>query len=123
MAGTVAERAAGFIPLKPPIFEILLALGEGRLHGYAIIQALRERAVGTLRLETGPLYRHLKKLLDVGLITESTQPPAGAPDDERRTAYYQLTPLGRAVVKAEATRLAELVRETRRLGFLPERAR
>lgn len=117
------DRAQSLIPLRPPVFEILLALGEGRRHGYAIIQALRERGGAGARIETGPLYRHLKRLLEVGLIEELAEPPAGTPDDQRRTAYYGLTPLGRAVVCAEAARLAELVRETRRLGFLPARTR
>jgi hypothetical protein len=56
-------------------------------------------------------------------VAQSEEPPAGTSADERRTAYYALTPLGRAVVQAEATRLAELVRQTRRLGLLPERVR
>lgn len=117
------RRVTRFLPLKPPLFEILLTLGEGRLHGYGIIRALRERSTGARRIETGPLYRHLKRLLDDGLIEELDQPPSGTPDDQRRTAYYALSALGRAVVRAEGARLAELVRETRRLGFLPERAR
>lgn len=119
----VADRAAELIPLKPSVFEILLILGEGRRHGYGIIQALRERGGAGARIETGPLYRHLKRLLELGLIDELDEPPSGTRDDERRTAYYALTALGRAVVRAEAARLAELVRETRRLGFLPLRAR
>lgn len=114
--------ATGFLPLKPLVFEILLALGEGRLHGYAIIQALRERSGGGRRIETGPLYRQLKRLLDDGLIEEVDVPRAGEADDQRRTAYYALTRLGRVVVRDEGARLADLVRETRRLGFLPERA-
>jgi DNA-binding PadR family transcriptional regulator len=118
-----AGPATDFIPLKSPVLEILLALGEGRLHGYGIIQALRDRFGGTVRIETGPLYRHLKRLLEMGLIAELAEPPAGTPDDQRRTAYYELTPLGRAALRAEAARLADLVSETRRLGFLPERAR
>lgn len=108
------------LPLRPPVFEILLALGEGPLHGYAIIQALRAPDGPGLEIQTGPLYRHLKRLLDDGLISESEDPPPGTEDDDRRKSYYALTPLGRAVVQAEGHRLSRLVRETRRLGFLPE---
>jgi DNA-binding PadR family transcriptional regulator len=123
MTESEADRVARFIPLKPQVFEILLVLGEGRRHGYGIIQAMRDRPGGGLRIETGPLYRQLKRLLEEGLVEELGTPPAGTPDDQRRTAYYALTPLGGAVLRAEATRLADLVRQTRRLGFLPERAR
>lgn len=119
---SMAERAEELIPLRPPVFEILLALGEGARHGYAILQALRDPGGPELRIETGPLYRHLKRLLEAGLVEQSDDPPPGTPDDERRTAYYALTPLGRAVVRAEAWRLAGLLRETERLGLLPERA-
>lgn len=118
-----AERADELIPLRPPVFEILLALGEGARHGYAILQALRDPEGPDLTIETGPLYRHLKRLLEDGLVEQSEEPPPGTSDDERRTAYYALTPLGRAVVRAEAFRLDGLLRETRRLGFLTERAR
>ena len=117
------DPTTAFLPLKPPIFEILLALGEGRLHGYGILQAVRAQAGGSRRLETGPLYRQLRRLLEAGWIEELAEPPEGTPDDQRRTAYYDLTPLGRAVLRAEGARLAELVSQTRRLGFLPERAR
>jgi DNA-binding PadR family transcriptional regulator len=120
---SAAQQAARFIPLRPPILEILLTLGEGRRHGYSIIQALRERGEGAVKMETGPLYRHLKRLLESGLIRELSEPPPGTHDDDRRTAYYELTALGREVVKAEAARLAGLVRETRRLGFMAERVR
>lgn len=91
------------------------------MHGYGIIQTLRDPEGPDLRIDTGPLYRHLKRLLEEGLIEQSEEPPPGTPDDERRTAYYSLTPLGRAVVAAEASRLAGLLRETRRLGLLTER--
>lgn len=111
------------VPLRPPVFEILLALGEGARHGYGIIQALRDPEGANLRIETGPLYRHLKRLLEHGWIEPLDEPPPGTADDDRRTAYYALTPLGRAVVRAEASRLAGLVRETRRLGFLTEGGR
>lgn len=122
MAESLTERAARLLPLRPPILEILLALAERPLHGYAIIQALRDPEGPGLRIETGPLYRHLKRLLEEGLIAQSDEPPPGTRDDERRKAYYSLTPLGRAVVQAEGARLRELVRETERVGLLPEQA-
>jgi len=120
MSGSITARAEELVPLRPPIFEILLTLGDGALHGYAIIQALRDPEGPGLRIETGPLYRHLKRLLEDGLISQSDEPPPGTPDDDRRKAYYSLTPLGRAVVRTEAARLSALVRQTERLGLLPE---
>lgn len=122
MADRLDERAQELLPLKSPVLEILLTLGEGPLHGYAIIQALRAPDGPSLRVETGPLYRHLRRLLEKGLVSQSDDPPPGTGDDERRKAYYVLTPLGEAVVRAEGARLAGLVQQTRRLGLLPDGA-
>lgn len=117
---TLDEHARELLSLRPPVLEILLTLGDGPLHGYAIIQALRDPEGPELHVETGPLYRHLRRLLESGLVSQSDEPPPGTEDDDRRKAYYALTPLGRAVVRAEGARLADLVRETRRLGLMPE---
>ena len=50
----------------------------------------------------------LAKLVDGGLVIESGERPDPDMDDTRRR-YYELTEKGRAVVSAEATRLATLV--------------
>ena len=118
--GPSEGAAHDFLPLRPPVLEILLTLAERPLHGYAIIQALRDPDGANLRVETGPLYRHLRRLLESGLVSQSDQPPAGTEGDDRRKAYYALTALGETVVRAEGLRLASLVRQTRRLGLLPE---
>ncbi len=105
------------LPLKPVVFLVLLALAEEERHGYAVMLAVRERSQGSIRLETGPLYRHLKKLIDTGLVAEVDGRPA-VEDDQRRRCYYRLTKLGRAVVTAEGARLATLVEATRAVGLL-----
>ena len=123
MSESRTAQVDSILPLRSPVFEILLALGEGPRHGYGIIQALRKSEGPQLRLETGPLYRHLKRLLEQGLIEESDDPPEGTRDDQRRKAYYALTDLGKAVVRAEAARLSGLVQHTQRLGFTAEPSR
>ena len=115
------DAVEAHLPVTPVILEILIALGEGPLHGYAVAQAVRGRSGGRIRLETGPLYRHLKRLLDDGLVEESPQRPAE--DDARRGAYYRLTSLGRGVVAAETRRLGELVALARRMGLAEEPGR
>ncbi len=103
-----------FLPLRPTIFLVLLSLGESDLHGYAITKAVRAKSAGRVRWATGPMYRHLKRLLDEGLIEESDERPLPEEDDERRR-YYRLTELGREVVSLEAERMAGLVEATRDL--------
>jgi DNA-binding PadR family transcriptional regulator len=100
-----------FLPLSPHQFHILLALTDGERHGYALIQDIEKRTDGELRLGTGTLYTAVSRLVELGLI-------ATGREDERRR-YYRLMPLGRAVLKAETTRLESLVRHARARGVLP----
>lgn len=98
-----------FLPLKPDVFEILLALSRGeQLHGYAILKELEERGVP---VAASLLYRKLKRLMDEGLVAEVKRAVVRPVDDQRRR-YYRLTPPGRAVVQAEAARILELSRES-----------
>ena len=113
-------RVEAHLPLKPVVLHVLLALAEVDAHGYGVIQSVRVRSEGRIRLETGSFYRHLRKLLDGGLVVESEVRPEQ--DDTRRGSYYTLTELGRAVLAAESLRLAELVTLTRDLGLLSGRA-
>ena len=103
-----------YLPLKPAVHHILLALAERDAHGYAIMQSVRERSRGAIRLETGPLYRHLHRLFESEFVEEAGRPEGE--DPRRRT--YRLTTLGRRVLTAEATRLAELVEYSRSLNLL-----
>ncbi len=109
------------LPLPAATFHILLALAEADRHGYGIIQDVEARTGGALRLSAGTLYRSIQRLLEQGLIVETRERPAPEDDDERRR-YYRITPLGRAVAKAEARRLTELVRMARAAGLAPGRA-
>ncbi len=113
------ENVGDLLPLKPVVFLVLLALAEKEQHGYAVMLAVRQRSQGRIKLETGPLYRHLKKLIDTGLVEEVDGRPA-VEDDQRRRCYYRLTEFGRAAVTAEGARLATLVEATRAVGLLEE---
>ncbi len=115
------REAQSFLPLHPATFHILVALAGGDQHGYAIIQDVAERTGGAIRLSPGTLYRSIQRMLEDGLIVEPRRRPAPEDDDERRR-YYRITPLGTAVAKAEAGRLAELVRMARARGLAPDRS-
>ena len=110
-----------YLPLKPVVFQILLALAERESHGYGVIRSVRERSGGCIRLETGPFYRHLRKLMDGNLVQESDDRPLD--DDSRRGAYYRLTPLGRRVAEAESRRLRVLLSLSEELGMAAEEGR
>ena len=93
-------------PLKPAVLYILLALADHDSHGYAVMQAVRERSQGLVPLRTGSFYRHLSKLIDAGMVAEASRRPADA--DPRRGAHYHLTPRGQKLLAAEKQRLADL---------------
>lgn len=110
-----------FLPLRPVEFHILLVLAKGDRHGYGIIQATELQTGGRLRLETGTLYRAMRRLTDAGLVRPSTRRPAPDLDDERRR-YFCIAPKGRKVAAAEARRMARLVEAARASALLEETA-
>jgi DNA-binding PadR family transcriptional regulator len=109
------------LPLAPAAFHILVALADDDRHGYAIIQEVATRTGGRVTLSAGTLYRSIQRLLEQGLILETSERPAPELDDQRRR-YYRLTPRGRAVARAEARRLEQLVKLARAHGIVPARA-
>jgi DNA-binding PadR family transcriptional regulator len=106
----------GRLPLPNLSFYILLALGEGKAHGWALIKRINEMTAGDANPSSGSLYLAMTRLEDAGLI-EGAAAPAG---EDARRRYYRLTRQGRAVARAEAERLSRLVRHARKLDLLEE---
>ena len=104
------------LPLPPAVFHILIALGEGEKHGYAVMQEVAERTDGKVRMSPGTLYGSIRKMLDEGLIEEFFH----RADDPRRR-YYRVTKFGRAVAAAEAERLTALLHHARLNGLVPRK--
>ena len=105
-----------FLPLKPPILHILLALHGSARHGYGIIQRVEAQSGGTITLPTGAFYRHLAWLLEHRLLEESPDRPTDA--DPRRGSYYRLTALGERVLAAESGRLKDVLSVIEEAGVL-----
>jgi len=114
-------QVESFLPLPPATLHILMAVAEEPRHGYAIIQQVAARTDGALVLSAGTLYRSIQRMLEQGLLLETDERPAPELDDERRR-YYEITPRGEAVARAEARRLAQLVKLARASGFATGRA-
>ena len=105
-------------PLSTPVFQILLSLVDGTLHGYAIIQDIRARTDGEVRLTASTLYAAVKRLLDAAWIEELDRPRTTPGEDSRRR-YYRITPLGRDAARAEARRLERLTAQARAKRLIP----
>jgi DNA-binding PadR family transcriptional regulator len=106
------------LPLRPSVFHILLALSDGDLHGYGIMQEVAEHTSGQIKLGPGTLYGAIKRLLGEGLIVEADERPDAELDDERRR-YYRLTDLGQKVLKADVQRISKMVAVAQRKRLIP----
>jgi DNA-binding PadR family transcriptional regulator len=102
-------------PLPSASLHIVLALLDGELHGYALMGRVAELSDGAVRMGPGTLYGTLNRLVEDGLIEETTDRVSR--DDNERRRYYQLTSGGRAVAIDELVRLQGLVH--RIAGHLP----
>jgi transcriptional regulator len=76
---------------------ILKALQRGPLHGYAIVQVLKDRSDDVLQVGESSLYPALQRLLLNGWV----QAEWGASENNRRARYYTLTAAGRKQLSSE----------------------
>ena len=109
------------LPLTVPVFQILLSLSDQDLHGYAIIQDIRQRTGGEVSLTASTLYAAIKRLLDAGLVEELAR---AGPSRRRRPAAPLLPPApGRARQwpALEAARLERAVKMARQKRLTPRR--
>jgi transcriptional regulator len=76
---------------------ILKALQRSALHGYAIMQALKEKSDEVLQVGESSLYPALQRLLLNGWVEAEW----GASENNRRARYYTLTAAGRKQLASE----------------------
>jgi DNA-binding PadR family transcriptional regulator len=94
------------LPLTPAVFYVLLALSAGAKHGYAIMRESRTLSENGLRMGPATLYSTIQRLLALELIRETTE----ASDADSRRRYYELTGVGRQLLKLEVKRMNSVVR-------------
>ena len=107
----MSRPASSDSPLSPQVFQILLALSDGPMHGYAIIQDVTKRTDGEIQLTPSTLYDALARLVDQQWIKET------ASDGPRRRTYA-LTSRGREATTREARRLSRLIAAARAKNVL-----
>jgi len=119
--GVDAPETAGRATITPAVFQIMVALADGEMHGYGIMQDVDRVTNGVTKIGPGTLYRSIQRMVVDGLIEELDIALDGEADDDRRR-YYRLTERGRAVATAEANRLAMLVDAARERRLIPKRS-
>jgi DNA-binding PadR family transcriptional regulator len=107
------------VPLRPPVYHILLALVDGDRHGLGIADEIERASEGAVEMGPGTLYRSLAEMAESGLI-RSVRAPSSDADPRRK--YYRITPAGQELLAAETARLGRLVETARARGALPEQA-
>jgi PadR family transcriptional regulator PadR len=76
---------------------ILKALTRGAMHGYRIVQMLKENSDEVLQVGESSLYPALQRLLLNGWVKAEW----GASENNRRARFYTLTPAGRKQLASE----------------------
>jgi DNA-binding PadR family transcriptional regulator len=99
-------------PLPSAAFQILLTLADEDRHGYGIMRQVAHQTDGRMRLGPGTLYSSIQSLLEEKFIDEVDLGQDMKLGQERRR-YYRLTSAGRKLARAEADRLADLLRVAR----------
>ena len=102
-AGTT--RPAG-TDVRGRLDALLLAVIEGGpVHGYAIVERLRDRTDGAVALEGGTLYPALRRLEESGLVEGTWTQASG-----RRRRVYTLTAAGASALHRERGAWRDFVR-------------
>ena len=91
-----------YLPLTESTTYILLALTKP-LHGYGVMQKVREMSDGLVEIGAGTLYGALSTLQKEGLIRKV--------HEANRRKSYTLTPKGKLVLKGQIRRLEIMTRE------------
>lgn len=94
--------------LTEGVYYILLSLLTP-MHGYGIMQNVKQLSNGRVELGAGTLYGALSTLVERGWIGLL----AGGEDSRKKE--YQITELGKSIVQSEMTRLDELLANGRKL--------
>ncbi len=105
-----------FLPLTHLLYSVLLSLAEKPDHPYELVRRIRERSGGRIDPGTGSFYAVLAQAERKGLIRES------GPQPSPRRHVYEVAPLGRRVLAAEAERLARQLKATQAV-LVPDKRR
>ena len=83
---------------------ILGVLAHGPLHGYAIIEALKQRSGGSLELPEGTVYPALHRLEAAGFLSSTWS------DGGRRRRVYRLSARGKQELKQRRSEWSAFVK-------------
>jgi DNA-binding PadR family transcriptional regulator len=106
--------------LSMAAFYTLFALAGDEHHGYAIMQAAKALSAGAFSMGPATLYTTIGRLLDAGLIDETTDRKPVA-ERTRGRRFYRLTATGREALDEELRRMARAVKSAQLKKLMPRR--
>lgn len=106
--------------LTPAVLHILLALSKEERHGYGIMKQVKEDSQGKVKMGPGTLYGSINRMIESGLIIESSKRIDSELDDERRI-YYKITGLGKKALTDELDRYKEVLVVAKQKKLLPDK--
>lgn len=90
---------------------ILQTLRRSPLHGYALVQQIKQRSENELQVEEGSLYPALQRMLRAGWLRAEW----GISATNRRVRLYRLTPEGRKHLEREKSSFDRMLRAIARV--------
>jgi PadR family transcriptional regulator PadR len=75
------------------------------MHGYALVQHIKQRSNDLLQVEEGSLYPALQRLLKEGLLTAEWEISAS----NRKVRTYRITPAGRKHLEREISSFEQML--------------
>ena len=93
-----------YIPMTETGFYILFCLQE-EMHGYNIIQKVKEMTAGEIIIGAGTMYGSLSKMEKDGLIRFVRE--------EEKRKIYQITELGNRILNIEKKRIERLYKNSK----------
>jgi PadR family transcriptional regulator len=84
---------------------VLRSLMREPMHGYALVQHIKQRSNHLLQVEEGSLYPALQRLLKEGLLKAEWEISAS----NRRVRTYRITPAGKKHLEREISSFEQMV--------------
>lgn len=95
---------------------VLRLLKQEPLHGYALVQRIRQRSNDLLQVEEGSLYPALQRLLKARLVKAEW----GVSATNRRVRIYRLTPAGANHLETQVSSFEQMLEGITRVLALGE---
>jgi len=108
-------QALGVVQGTLELLVLRTLAAQAPLHGFAMLDWIRQATDDELVVEDGALYPALRRMEKRGWVESAW----GVSEKGRRARYYQLTPSGRKALSAEHARWNRYVEAVAKLGGDP----